>query len=105
MKKIFNNVLPVIKGFAFCGVLLQIVLGLIYIGSNMMIVPAYHETTIYTEIAQKFILDEYMTGIYPFLIKLFSWIPFIPYQIPIYLLQHRTPIPSAPKIRLIRSRS
>lgn len=87
MKNLLGKALPVIKGFVFCGVLLQIVLGFIYIGSNITSVPAYWETTIYTEIAQKFILDEYMTGIYPFLIKLFSWITFVPYQIPIYLLQ------------------
>lgn len=87
MKKVLEKLLPLVKGFVLCGVFLQIVLGILYIGSNISRVPAYWETTIYSEIAEKFILDEYMTGLYPLLIKVCKGISFIPYQIPIYLLQ------------------
>ena len=87
MKKVFEKLLPIAKGFVICGVGLQIVLGILYIGNNISAVPSYWETTIYTEIAEKFILDEYMTGIYPLLIKCCKCLTWIPYQIPIYLLQ------------------
>ena len=87
MKKIVKNLLPVIKGFVYCGIALQIVLGTIYIAGNMTTIPKFWETTIYAEIAEQFILDEYMTYLYPMLIKVVKILPFINYQIPIYLLQ------------------
>lgn len=87
MKKILNYLLPIIKGFAFCAIALQIILGALYIGSNIMTVPAYWETTIYTEIAEQFILDEYMTYLYPMLIRVCSMLPMANYQLVIYVLQ------------------
>ncbi len=88
MKKAMNNyLLPIIKGFTVCAITLQIVLGIFYIGSNMMTVPAHWETTIYTEIAEQFILDEYMTYLYPMLIKVCKSLPLVNYQLPIYVLQ------------------
>ncbi len=87
MKKAMNYLLPIIKGFAVCAIALQIVLGILYIGSNIMTVPAYWETTIYTEIAEQFVLDEYMTYLYPMLIKVCRMLPFVNFQVPIYILQ------------------
>ena len=36
MKNKFKKLLPIIKGFAFCGIALQIVLGILYMAGNMM---------------------------------------------------------------------
>lgn len=87
MKKVLNVLLPIIKGFTFCAIVLQIILGALYIASNIMTVPAYWETIIYTEIAEQFVLDEYMTYLYPMLIKVCSMLPILNYQVLIYVLQ------------------
>ena len=87
MKKVSCLCLPVIKGFVFCAVVLQIVLGAIYIGSNFSVVPQFRDTSIYLEMAEEFIPDEYTGLLYPGLVKLCSSLGMIPYQIPIYLIQ------------------
>lgn len=87
MKNKLKSLLPIIKGFAFCGIALQIVLGILYMVGNMMTVPEFWETTIYAEIAEQFVLDEYMTYLYPMLVKVVKFIPIVNYQIIIYILQ------------------
>ena len=87
MKKIIQVLLPVIRGFVLCAAALQIVLGVIYIGKNFMAVPQFRDTTIYLEMAERFVVDEYTGILYPLLVKLCSSIAIIPYQIPIYLIQ------------------
>lgn len=87
MKNKFKKLLPIIKGFAFCGIAIQIVLGILYMAGNMMTVPKFWETTIYAEIAEQFVLDEYMTYLYPMLVKVVKFLPIINYQIIIYILQ------------------
>ena len=81
MKNKLKSLLPIIKGFAFCGIALQIVLGILYMVGNMMTVPEFWETTIYAEIAEQFVLDEYMTYLYPMLVKVVKFIPIVNYQI------------------------
>lgn len=87
MKKIVQVLLPVIRGFMMCAAALQIVLGIMYIGKNFMAVPEFRDTTIYLEIAERFVVDEYTGILYPLLVKLCNSISLIPYQIPIYLIQ------------------
>ena len=87
MKKVSCLFLPVIKGFVFCAVVLQIVLGAIYIGSNFLVVPQFRDTSIYLEMAGEFIPDEYTGILYPGLVKLCSSLGAVPYQIPVYLIQ------------------
>lgn len=87
MKKVETLLVPMIKGFVLCAMVLQIVSGMVYIGRNFMYVPQYWETTIYGEMAEQFVLDEYMAFLYPMLVKLCSMLPVLPYQIPIYLIQ------------------
>ena len=79
--------MPVIKGFVLCAVIIQIVLGLIYIGSNFSVVPQFRDTSIYLEMAGEFIPDEYTGLLYPGLVKICSSLGAVPYQIPIYLIQ------------------
>lgn len=87
MKSKLKSLLPIIKGFAFCGIVLQILLGTFYMVGNMTRVPEFWETTIYAEIAEQFILDEYMTYLYPMLVKVVKFLPIVNYQISIYMLQ------------------
>lgn len=87
MKKVETFFVPMIKGFVLCAMVLQIVLGIAYIGQNFMAVPQYWETTVYQEMTEQFVLDEYMAFLYPMLVKLCSILPVVPYQIPIYLIQ------------------
>ncbi len=87
MKKVRCLFLPVIKGFVFCAVVLQIVLGAIYIGSNFSVVPQFCDTSIYLEMAGEFIPDEYSGLLYPGIVKICSSLGTVPYQIPIYLIQ------------------
>ena len=87
MKKLKQALLPVVQGFLLCAVVLQIILGVMYIGKNFMAVPQFHDTAIYLEIAEQLVTDEYTGILYPLLIKLCKAISFIPYQIPIYIIQ------------------
>ena len=87
MKKLVQAFLPVIRGFLVCAAALQIVLGIIYIGKNFMAVPQFRDTTIYLEMSERFVVDEYTGILYPLLVKLCKSISFLPYQIPIYILQ------------------
>ena len=87
MKKVIQVLLPVIRGFVLCAAALQIVLGIVYIGKNFMAVPQFRDTTIYLEMAEQFVMDEYTGILYPLLVKLCSMISVIPYQMPIYLIQ------------------
>lgn len=87
MKKCYSIILPVVKGFLYCAVAVQIVLGILYIGSNFMTVPQFQETAIYLEMTENFVADEYIGVLYPLLVWLCTAIPWIPYQIPIYLIQ------------------
>ena len=87
MKKLVQVFLPVIRGFLVCAAALQIVLGIVYIGKNFMAVPQFRDTTIYLEMAERFVVDEYTGILYPLLVKLCKSISFIPYQIPIYMIQ------------------
>ena len=50
MKKIVQVLLPMVRGFLLSAVVLQIVLGIIYIGKNLMAVPQYRDTIIYLKI-------------------------------------------------------
>ncbi len=87
MKKVIQVSMPVIQGFVLCAVALQIVLGAIYIGSNFMTVPQFRDTVIYLEMAEKFVVDEYTGILYPLIVKFFSSISMVPFQVPIYLMQ------------------
>lgn len=87
MKKIIQVLLPVIQGFLVCAAALQIVLGIVYIGKNFMAVPQFRDTTIYLEMAERFVVDEYTGILYPLFVKLCKSISVIPYQIPIYIIQ------------------
>lgn len=87
MKKIAKFSWAVIKGFVFTAMVLQIVLGMIYIGCNFMTVPVFQETTRYLEMAETLCFDEYTAVLYPLLLHVFSGITFIPFQIPLYVLQ------------------
>ena len=87
MKKVIQVIKPVIQGFVLCAVALQIVLGVIYIGSNFMAVPQFRDTTIYLEMAEHFVADEYTGILYPLFVKLCLGISIVPYQILIYLIQ------------------
>ena len=87
MKKIAKFSWSVIKGFVFTTMVLQIVLGAIYIGRNFMTVPVFQETTRYLQMAETLRIDEYTAVLYPLLLRLLSGITFIPFQIPLYVLQ------------------
>lgn len=87
MKKVMKVLAPVIRGFVLCAVALQIILGVVYIGENFMAVPQFRDTTIYLEMAKHFVADEYTGILYPLLVKLCYSISFLPYQVPIYVLQ------------------
>lgn len=87
MKKLIQGCKPVIQGFVLCAMVLQIVLGVAYIGSNFMAVPHFRDTTIYLEMAEEFVADEYTGILYPLLVKLCKSVPFIPYQIFVYSVQ------------------
>ncbi len=87
MKKVMKVLVPVLQGFVFCAMTLQIVLGVIYIGANFLTVPQFKDTAVYLQMAEHFVADEYTGLLYPFLVKLSLALPLIPYQIPIYILQ------------------
>lgn len=75
------------RGFGYCAMTIQIVLGILYMGSNMLTVPQFQETYQYLEMAETLVIDEYTGILYPLLVRFCSKIPFIPFQIPIYSLQ------------------
>ena len=83
MKKLVQVFLPVLQGFLVCAAVLQIVPGIVYIGKNFMAVPQFRDTTIYLEMSERFVVDEYTGILYPLLVKLCKSICFLPYQIPI----------------------
>lgn len=87
MKKFCSVIMPVVKGFFYCAMAIQIVLGVLYIGCNFMAVPQYRETAVYLEMTENFVADEYTGILYPLLVWLCDAIPLIPFQIPIYLIQ------------------
>ena len=87
MNKFSKFFMPVIKGFVLCAVVIQIVLGAVYIGRNLMVVPQFRDTSIYLEMTEQFIADEYTGLLDPGLVKICSSLGAIPYQIPIYLVQ------------------
>ncbi len=87
MKKVFNVLLPVMKGFLYCAVFLQVVCGIWYIGSDFMTVPQFRDTSIYLEMSEQFVMDEYTGLLYPLLVKISYSIFHSFYYIPIYLLQ------------------
>lgn len=76
-----------IRGFLICAAGLQILLGLVYIGKNSMVVPQFRDTTIYLEMAERFVADEYTGLLYPLLLKACRYISLLPYQVPVYLVQ------------------
>ena len=87
MKKVYNVFLPVLKGFLYCFAILQIILGVVYIGTNFGTVPQFQDTEIYLEMAEKFIADEYTGLLYPLLVRLCFGVLGSYYHVPIYLLQ------------------
>lgn len=87
MKNVYKFIMPVVKGFVYCAMAVQIVLGTLYIGSNFMTVPQFQETARYLEMAEMLVVDEYTGILYPLLIRLCRLLPLVPYQIPLYLLQ------------------
>ena len=87
MKKIYKFIVPVVKGFVYCAMAVQIVFGILYIGSNFMTVPQFYETARYVDMAETQVVDEYAGILYPMLIRFCRMLPIIPYQIPIYILQ------------------
>ena len=87
MKNVYKIILPVVKGFVYCAMAIQIVLGVLYIGRNFMAVPQFYETERYLVMAETLVIDEYAGILFPLLIRLCRLIPLIPYQIPLYLIQ------------------
>lgn len=87
MKNIEQVILPIVRGFFFCAIALQIIFGIVYIGKNFMAVPQFRDTTIYLEMAERLVVDEYTGILYPVFIKICKFITTIPYQIPIYIIQ------------------
>ncbi|MBQ8816377.1 MAG: hypothetical protein IJZ84_03745 [Lachnospiraceae bacterium] len=87
MKRVRKGLLPVVKGFLYCFVGLQIVLGLCYIGNQFMTVPLFRDTSIYLEMTEQFVMDEYTGLLYPLIVKICHSIFQEFYYIPIYLLQ------------------
>ena len=87
MKKFAKFSWSVIKGFVYTTMVMQIVLGVIYIGRNFMTVPVFQETTRYLEMAETLRFDEYTAALYPLLLRFMSSIAFIPFQIPLYVIQ------------------
>ena len=70
MKKLVQVFLPVLQGFLVCAAVLQIVPGIVYIGKNFMAVPQFRDTTIYLEMSERFVVDEYTGILYPLLVVL-----------------------------------
>lgn len=87
MKKFLKVILSVIKGFVYCAMAVQIVLGVLYMGSNFMTVPQFNETARYLEMAETLVIDEYTGILYPLLLRFCMILPLMPYQIPLYLVQ------------------
>lgn len=87
MKKFSKFFWSVVKGFVYCAITIQIVLGLIYIGCNFISIPKFQETARYLEMAETLKIDEYTAVLYPLLLRLLSGISFVPFQIPLYTLQ------------------
>ncbi len=87
MKRVRNGFLPVMKGFLYCFMVLQIGLGVCYIGNYVMVVPQFRDTSIYLEMTEQFVMDEYTGLLYPFLVKICYSIFRNFYYIPIYLFQ------------------
>lgn len=87
MKKYGRFIWAVVKGFGYCAAVVQIVLGIVYMGSNFMTVPQFQETTRYLEMAKTLVIDEYSGMLYPLFLRVCSQIPSIPFQIPIYVIQ------------------
>ena len=87
MKNFYKLILPVVRGFVYGAMAIQIVLGILYIGSNLMAVPQFQETARYLEMAETLVVDEYTGILYPLLLRLCSILPVVPFQIPLYLIQ------------------
>lgn len=87
MKRLVKGCKPVIQGFVLCAMVLQIALGVVYIGSNFMAVPQFSDTTVYLEMTENFVADEYTGILYPGLVRVCKSVPFIPFQIMIYMAQ------------------
>lgn len=87
MKKVFNVLLPVLKGFLYGAIILQVVLGILYIGNQFLRVPQFRETIVYLEMTEQFVMDEYTGLLYPMLVKICYGLFSSFYYIPIYLLQ------------------
>ena len=87
MKNVYKIILPVIKGFVYCAMAIQIVLGVLYIGKSFMTVPHFYETERYLVMAETLVIDEYAGILFPLLIRLCWLIPLIPYQITLYVIQ------------------
>ena len=87
MKIVYKIILHVIKGFVYCAMAIQIVLGVLYIGKNFMTVPQFYETERYLVMAETLVIDEYAGILFPLLIRLCRLIPLIPYHIPLYVIQ------------------
>ena len=87
MKKVFNVFLPIVKGFLYCFVLIQVIAGIVYIVHNFGHVPQFRETGIYLKMAEQFVADEYTGVLYPLLVTLWVSIFGTYYFVPMYLLQ------------------
>ena len=87
MKRVINGFWPVLRGFLWGFVGLQIVLGVYYIGNHFMVVPQFRDTLIYLEMTEQFVMDEYTGLLYPVLVKVCYSLLGEFYFIPIYLLQ------------------
>lgn len=79
--------MPVVQGFVLCAVALQIIFGMVYICMNFGQVPKYHDTTVYLQMADTLIIDEYTGILYPLLIRLCKAVIVIPYQYILYTIQ------------------
>lgn len=79
--------MPVVQGFVLCAAVLQIIFGIAYICMNFGQVPSFHDTTVYLEMADTLIIDEYTGILYPLLIKLCKAVRVIPYQWLLYAVQ------------------
>lgn len=86
-EKIKPKVFPVIQGFVFCAAVLQILFGMAYIGVNIRHIPKFQETTMYLQMADMLVIDEYTGLLYPLLIKLCKAVLGTSYQVLLYILQ------------------
>lgn len=69
---------------------IQILLGFIWMGRNILAIPLFGDSTEYLNLSQTFMLDEYRPVMYPLILRIITEIceriP-IPYQVIVYIMQ------------------